>query len=166
MKTAICDLLIFIAASLPAAASSISGSVTDPDGAPFPGAFVSVQNAKTGAAKNLVSTEGGRYDAADLPGRTYDVTITVPGMKTFTRTGLVVEPTQNLHLDARLEDGQHARGRPDPNGEGDEPQLALAQATADPRHPAGGTRSQEIGDLGHRSFVANTILKARSLRLA
>ena len=103
------DLLMFAAIHSPAAASSITGSVRDPDGAPLVGAFVQLKNVRTGALTNVRSSLYGRYEVADLPAGEYDLTINVPGMKIFEQKGTVIEAARNLHLDTRLEDSESLR---------------------------------------------------------
>jgi len=64
----------------------IAGVVSDPEGAPFAKAFVQIK-ATTGssAVVNDVSGRDGRYSVT-VPSGTYELTVSVPGMKSYTRT--------------------------------------------------------------------------------
>jgi hypothetical protein len=87
----------------------IAGVVSDPEGAPFANAFVQI-TATTGSSTvvNEVSGRDGRYSVA-VPSGTYELTVSVPGMKSFTRTALAVKAGATLRVDARLEDGPSLR---------------------------------------------------------
>src|SRR5215475_1179485 len=52
---------------------SISGSVIDATGGAVPGASITVKNLETGAVRNLIAGEGGRYEAPLLAVGQYEV---------------------------------------------------------------------------------------------
>lgn len=88
---------------------TISGIVTDPEGGAFAGAFVGVKNAATAAVVAGVSNGDGMYSMTPLAPGTYELSINMPGMKAFNRTGIVVQPGQDVRIDVRLEDGPSLR---------------------------------------------------------
>ena len=61
--------LVFLCASFAYGATdaTISGTVKDPSGAPFKGAFVQAQNTKTRIYVNVLSDKLGRYQIQGLP---------------------------------------------------------------------------------------------------
>lgn len=114
-----------------AASGTIGGTVTDPDGNPFPGAFVQAKGAKD-AAVNGVSGPGGKY-SLQLPPGTYEVSVNVPGMKPFQRTGVVVGANQQVVVDATLEDTPSLRTL------GEDPASIVATFFNRPEPPKGRT---------------------------
>jgi Carboxypeptidase regulatory-like domain len=67
-------------------AGSIQGTVTDSTGAVIVGASVHVVNQGTNIATDTKSNGVGFYQVPDLFTGTYVVTITAPGMKTYSRS--------------------------------------------------------------------------------
>ncbi len=61
--------------------SSISGTVTDPNGAVVPGATVLVKHPATGVALNTATATQGSYTVLSLGVGIYTVTVTAPGFK-------------------------------------------------------------------------------------
>ena len=55
--------------------SSIVGHVSDPSGAPIPGAQVTVKNTETGAERKVQTGADGTYSVPDLLAGIYDVSI-------------------------------------------------------------------------------------------
>jgi hypothetical protein len=88
-----------------AASGTITGVVTDPAGAVVPGASVEVKNTDTGVIFPAVTTNTGSYSANNLPIGTYSVSVTVPGFKKYTHTGMSVAATQVLNVPIGLEVG-------------------------------------------------------------
>src|ERR1700688_1609657 len=62
-----------------AASGTISGQVTDPQGAAIAGAEIKLLDKGTGSVKTFTSNEAGRYDIFNLNPGLYDVTITRQG---------------------------------------------------------------------------------------
>ena len=89
--------------------ATISGTVTDPEGGAFAGAFVGAKNSATAAVAMGVSNADGKYSLAKLAPGTYELSINMPGMKAFNRTGIIVQPGQTMQIDVRLEDGPSLR---------------------------------------------------------
>jgi hypothetical protein len=92
-----------------APAGTISGRVTDPEGVPVADAFVQLKGTSTDATANTASAEDGRYSLRDLAAGTYDLSVNLPGMQAFKRSGIVLAAGQNLELNAQLEDGPSLR---------------------------------------------------------
>src|SRR2546428_14156277 len=73
------------------ATAQISGTVTDQSGARLPGAEVTATQAETGLARTVVSNETGTYILPSLPTGPYKLEVTLPGFRTFARTGIVLD---------------------------------------------------------------------------
>lgn len=91
-------LFLSLAAPLPGqfGTGEISGTVTDPSGAPLAGVAVKVTNQATGAVKTLLTDAEGRYTALDLPAGQYTIEVRREGFKTYSRSDI------NLVTGARL----------------------------------------------------------------
>ncbi len=84
---------------------TITGTVSDPAGAVVAGAPIEAKNLETGAVYNGASSATGNYTLAQIPTGTYEVTVTVPGFKKYTRSGIAVLTAQTLRIDVPLEVG-------------------------------------------------------------
>ncbi|HWF36876.1 MAG TPA: TonB-dependent receptor [Candidatus Acidoferrales bacterium] len=82
--------------------ASIWGLVTDSSGAAVPAAAVKVQNAETGAARDLVTDVQGRYDAPLLPVGSYTVTVEKTGFQAQTKTGISLVVGARIEVDVAL----------------------------------------------------------------
>ena len=71
---------------------TISGQITDPQGAAVPGAIVTVIDKATNTPRTFTTNGAGRYDVFNLNPGEYDVTVTMPG---FSETKL---PNQNVQV--------------------------------------------------------------------
>ena len=109
IQKALFGLLIAAFAAMGASAqlstASLSGSVTDPTGAVVPHASITLTQTDTNFVRNTVSKEDGSYHEEFLPIGPYKVTVTAPGFKTLTRSGVVLSVMQNATLDLTLELG-------------------------------------------------------------
>lgn len=85
---------------------SVVGTVEDPSGAVLPGATITLTNTATGVSREFRADEQGRYNAVSMPAGTYDMTVTVSGFRTLTRTGIVVTINNVTRVNPRLEVGQ------------------------------------------------------------
>ncbi|HEX8249543.1 MAG TPA: carboxypeptidase-like regulatory domain-containing protein, partial [Pyrinomonadaceae bacterium] len=87
---------------------TITGTVTDPQGAVVPGAAVTVKNLETNVVNNVTANDEGSYTVPFLlPGR-YSVSITAAGFKTSVRENVTVNVDDRLTIDVQLEIGQTA----------------------------------------------------------
>ena len=73
-----------------AADGTISGTVKNPTGAPFKGAFVRAQNAKTKITAAVLSDKQGRYRVQNLPPGDYEIRATAIGYKDDLRSSVKV----------------------------------------------------------------------------
>src|SRR5688572_19800196 len=84
---------------------SMSGTVTDPNGAAVPGAKIVAKNVVTGFQIETQSSDAGLYVFATLPVGPYDVTAEKTGFKKLNHTGLEIRIATRQELDLRLEIG-------------------------------------------------------------
>jgi hypothetical protein len=99
---------LFVLASALSAASdfgAISGTVTDWNGVPISRAFIQAKKA-SGAEFRATSTAAGSYTLTELPVGAYQISITSSGMKPYEKQNVVVSASQDVRVDARLEDYQ------------------------------------------------------------
>jgi Carboxypeptidase regulatory-like domain len=81
----------------------IRGTITDAQGGAFPVAFIAAKRQPSGPTVNGTGGAGTPFNI-DVPAGTYDISVNVPGMKSFSRIGLVVGAGETVQLDVRLED--------------------------------------------------------------
>lgn len=84
---------------------SISGVVTDPGGAIIPGAKVQLVETATGFSRAAVSSDAGFYTFPAVPAGVYDLTIDVPGFKTYRQAGVTLLVNQNLTIPVKMSIG-------------------------------------------------------------
>jgi Carboxypeptidase regulatory-like domain len=93
-----------LAMAISAFGGAISGTVFDPFGRGMPDAPVQVKDAALGTAFKATSGAGGGYAVKDLPAGTYNVTVSIPALKAFSRNGLKVDGAQTVALDIHIEE--------------------------------------------------------------
>ena len=86
-------------------AGTISGSVTDQQGAVVPGARVEVRNTDTNAVFAATTSESGDYVAPGLPVGEYEISAQSEGFKRAVRSGVTLQVNQNAQINLRLEVG-------------------------------------------------------------
>jgi hypothetical protein len=97
-------ILVFaLAATTPLRAqvsgASLSGSITDAQGAFIPGASVSIKNTATGIVVEIISNEAGFYSAPNLAPGEYEVSTSLPGFGTvISKVILTVGAKQVLNV--------------------------------------------------------------------
>jgi len=84
------------------ASGAITGVVTDQQGAPVPGATVTVTNAATGRQRVLVSNQDGVFAAATMAPGKYRVDVTLTGFKPVVQSGVRIATGETLRLDVQL----------------------------------------------------------------
>lgn len=84
---------------------SITGTVLDPSGAAIPGATVRATQTETNFSRQVTSTETGKYVIPELPVGVYTLTVSNPGFKTYTQTGITVAISQVASIDVTLQVG-------------------------------------------------------------
>jgi len=85
--------------------ASIQGIVSDSTGGAVPGAAIRIKNLETGAQRNLLTDEAGRFDAAALAVGRYEVSAKKNGFRSEVRTGLSVAVGQRETVDLVLQVG-------------------------------------------------------------
>ncbi|HSP70502.1 MAG TPA: TonB-dependent receptor, partial [Bryobacteraceae bacterium] len=101
----VCCLLLAMTAVAQSDRGTITGTVADPAGAVVANAPIQAKNVETGVVYEGASSTTGNYTLVQLPAGSYQVTVTVPGFKKYTRTGLTVQVAQTLRIDVTLEVG-------------------------------------------------------------
>lgn len=87
--------------------AQITGIVTDTSGAVVPDASVSLASAATGKVRNTVSDGAGIYSLSNLNVGEYALTVTAPGFKTSTKTGITVNVASTIKEDVQLTIGSN-----------------------------------------------------------
>ena len=85
---------------------SISGLVVDQSMSVLPGVTIEVTNVDTGVQRSLVTDEGGRYRALNIPPGRYRVRGTLAGFQGVEATDIVVQIGRDVPVDLRLTVGQ------------------------------------------------------------
>lgn len=78
---------------------SITGTVTDSAGALMPGVRIEARNVETDVPFQVASSATGTYTIAQLPAGTYQISVSLPGFKQYTRTGILVADSQIIRID-------------------------------------------------------------------
>lgn len=94
----ICAVVCLCASALVAqmTTGSITGTVTDPQGAVVPGANVRVVSQSTGIARQQVTDQTGHFTLSGLPPDTYTLSAEHAGFKRYERRDVVLEPNDRL----------------------------------------------------------------------
>ena len=85
---------------------TISGIVTDQQGAVIPGASVEVRNTGTNASFDTSTNEDGRYVAPGMVVGDYEIAVESDGFRRSVRSGVTLQVGQNAEVDVTLEIGQ------------------------------------------------------------
>lgn len=81
---------------------TVSGRVTDPNGAAIPGAAVTAIQIQSGLTRTVTTNSDGRYRLVELPPGTYTIRFEASGFGRKERIDLVTIAGQNLQLDMGL----------------------------------------------------------------
>ena len=101
-------LILALSIALPLAvlaqttAGSISGVVTDPNGAVVPGAIVVATHVPTGRQYSATSTQAGLYVFPSLPTGPYTLAVKQPGFKAYIQTGIEIRVDLRETIDIKL----------------------------------------------------------------
>ncbi len=101
----VCLFLIGHAAVAQSPKGTITGTVSDIQGARVPNVAVSALHVETQIPYKTASSEDGTYVIPSLPVGRFEVTASAPGFKSFKRTDVILEVSQRLRLDIVLELG-------------------------------------------------------------
>ena len=97
--------MLVVSVAFAAAQGTISGTVTDPDGAPFQGAFIRAQNAQSKITTIVLTDRQGRYRVENLTPGEYQVRATAISYEDDSRSGLQVAAGNPLALNFALQTG-------------------------------------------------------------
>src|SRR6266446_7355298 len=86
-------------------AASITGTVTDPSGAPISAAAMTAKNLETGLSRSSATDDAGRYAILALAVGRYEVTAAKPGFQNATRIGIHLAVAQEARIDLTLQVG-------------------------------------------------------------
>jgi hypothetical protein len=89
------------AAQSTSAATTVHGTITDPDGELIPGASITFTPAKGGAGKTIVSGSDGTYSVPLTPG-TYSFVVTMKGFSSYSALAVKIPSVTSTTLDAKL----------------------------------------------------------------
>jgi hypothetical protein len=103
-KIALLLFVLFLSASAYTQNSrgSITGQITDPNGAILPHVAVIVLNTDTGAVSKVTTTSDGFYTAPSLQPGPYEVTVEANGFKKFTQSGIQLATQENATVNIKL----------------------------------------------------------------
>jgi hypothetical protein len=101
----VCCFLLVVCAFAQSDRGTITGTVSDPAGAVVANAPIQAKNVETGVVYEGATSTTGNYTLVQLPAGSYQVSVTVPGFKKYTRSGLTVQVAQTLRIDVTLEVG-------------------------------------------------------------
>src|ERR1700745_3584213 len=73
------------------ATAQISGTARDQSGAVLPGVEVTATQTETGIARNAVTNETGSFVLSNLALGSYRLEAALPGFRTYTQTGIVLQ---------------------------------------------------------------------------
>src|SRR5687768_4816817 len=82
---------------------SISGRITDAQGAAVPGATIEARNTDTGFVRTVVSNDSGTYHLSALPVGTYALTAQLSGFRRFEASDVVVHIGRDVSLNPTLQ---------------------------------------------------------------
>src|SRR2546422_10192681 len=89
--------------------ATLTGTVSDPNGAVIPGVTVTVTNAHTGVAKTVLTDDSGRYVAPLLQPSTYSVSAELTGFKKAIAENIRLEVNQTAEVNLQLSIGEIAQ---------------------------------------------------------
>ena len=82
--------------------ATLTGTVSDPNGAVVPGANVTVTSVDTGLVKTSTTNDEGQYTVAFLQPGTYNITVEKTGFSNVTRENVKLEVAQTAGIDIAL----------------------------------------------------------------
>lgn len=80
---------------------SLTGKITDPNGAVVPGSKVEIKNIETGIVTTATTGDDGAYSFPLLPPGKYELTVTKENFNTAVRDGIQVRVADRLTLDVK-----------------------------------------------------------------
>jgi hypothetical protein len=101
-------VLAFAYAAFGQTGGTMTGVLSDPAGAVVPNAPVQARHTESGVVYQAATSATGNYTFSELPAGTYEIDVTAPGFKKYTRTGITVQQLQTTRVDVALEIGAAA----------------------------------------------------------
>jgi len=96
--------VVFVAASAWAqTGASVSGVVTDQNGAALPHVTVTIRNADTGASRTSATDSRGHFEESGLPVGRFDIRAAKQGFAVETRTGIGLAAGQDTTVDIKMQ---------------------------------------------------------------
>ena len=102
-------VLLLVVIALPCATveaqeifASLTGNVTDPQGAALPGVTVTVQNVDTNLSSQTVTDSQGGYTVSKLQPGPYRLTAALQGFNTYVRTGIILRTAETGTINVKL----------------------------------------------------------------
>src|SRR6185503_3196329 len=108
LNLALCAAIGAVALYGQTALATITGRVSDPTGAIVANAPVSVRNLENGQVFRAASSQTGNYTVSQLPIGDYELSVAVPGFKTYTHSKFHLAAAQTMREDVGLEVGNAA----------------------------------------------------------
>src|ERR1051326_1698603 len=103
LAVALLLLSAFVLAGAQEFRGSVTGKITDPNGAVVPGATVAIRNVDTNVEATATTNEEGAYSFPLLQPGKYRLTINAQGFSPATREDVVVNVADKLTLDVQLQ---------------------------------------------------------------
>jgi len=97
-----CCVLFAVSVAAQQITATISGTITDPNGAAVPGAIVTATSIETGLAKNATTGDDGNYTITFLPPSSYNISVNKTGFSQVTRENIRLEVAQTASIDLAL----------------------------------------------------------------
>lgn len=102
LATVLLLLLTFVMAGAQESRGSLTGTVTDPNGAALPGASVEIRNVETNVANTATTNEDGNYTFPLLNPGKYTLTVNAQGFSNTTRENIEIRVSEKLTLDVPM----------------------------------------------------------------
>src|SRR5262247_1727650 len=90
------------------ATAQISGTARDQSGAVLPGVEIRATQAETGITRTTTTNESGSYVLPNLPIGPYKLEASLPGFRTYSQSGIVLQVASTPVINVTLEVGQIA----------------------------------------------------------
>ncbi len=104
--TVLCFVFLAVLVSAQTNKATISGSVTDAQGAVVADANVKVRNTATGAEREVTSNGEGLFEIPLLETGTYSVTVSKQGFSTIKRENIILQTSTETRVDVQLAVGE------------------------------------------------------------
>ena len=86
--------------------ATVTGLVTDQQGAVLSGAQIKITGVDTGTVHNVVTNADGLYTIPSLPIGSYTFHATAPGFQTYLQTGILLRVNDNVQINVTMKVGQ------------------------------------------------------------